>query len=232
MLANDCWPKPEEPLLLAGAAKGWGAFGKWSPDYFSATLGETKVGVLISNTGVIRWRPDATPEDPLQQLYIPEVPFREAVDWILQSEDGGPRYYIGQFSIPDRLPSLVEDLEFPQPSGESWLNLWFGSGGNKMPLHYDGTHNVFVQILGTKTFTLYSPSWSDCLYRNPPGTKMAHYSQVDLTRPDHTAFPRLREAQSQSVTLHAGDILILPPRWWHFVVSDTLSISVNQWSTS
>eukprot|EP00958_Prasinococcus_capsulatus_P020097 scaffold2560_cov397-Prasinococcus_capsulatus_cf.AAC.6 len=58
-------------------------------------------------------------------------------------------------------------------------------------------------------------------------------SQVDVTAM-HTArcktrFPRFEGAIGLQVELRQGDVLLLPPRWWHFVMSLDTSCSVSLW---
>ena len=221
---------PGSPRVLKGKAAGWPACRRWSPDYFASEFGDVRVDVTISESGIVRWRSNGMPENPQEQCHINGVPLREAVSWIVNSELGGPKYYICQHSIPGLLPDLLSDLELRGRFAAGTLNLWFGSKGNHTPLHYDSSHNTFVQVFGEKTFTLFSPEQTDVLYPNPAGTKMAHLSRVDLARPDHEAFPRFKQARPLVFKLSPGDILTFPRSWWHYVVSDTISISVNHWT--
>ena len=54
---------------------------------------------------------------------------------------------------------------------------------------------------------------------------------VDITAVNHTAYPCFKHAlaQATTVTLGAGDLLYVPPYWWHQVTSRGRSLAVNFW---
>lgn len=37
------------------------------------------------------------------------------------------------------------------------------------------------------------------------------------------------ESDVRRIVLQPGDVLIVPPKWWHYAESQTLSLSVNSW---
>jgi len=45
-------------------------------------------------------------------------------------------------------------------------------------------------------------------------------------------YPRVKQAKALEAVLGPGDMLYLPPMWWHYVEALDLSISVNVWSQS
>lgn len=51
----------------------------------------------------------------------------------------------------------LEELLKLNPSASS-VNLWIGQRGITTPCHFDGYHNMYVQIAGSKRFVLYPPS--------------------------------------------------------------------------
>jgi len=53
--------------------------------------------------------------------------------------------------------------------------------------------------------------------------------QVDLDRPDHTAFPELASLPYADCVLEPGQMLYVPPRWWHYVKALAISFSVSFW---
>jgi hypothetical protein len=52
--------------------------------------------------------------------------------------------------------------------------------------------------------------------------------------PDRSEFPEFYKARGKNYTLHAGDTLYIPHKWWHWVFSDTApgeaGIAVNMWT--
>ncbi|CAI5956234.1 unnamed protein product [Closterium sp. NIES-64] len=53
--------------------------------------------------------------------------------------------------------------------------------------------------------------------------------QVDLDSPDLTAFPLAPLAPFWDVLLSPGDLLYIPPRYWHYVKATRPSCSVSFW---
>lgn len=56
--------------------------------------------------------------------------------------------------------SMIEPLEelLKLNPAQSSVNLWIGQRGVTTPCHFDGYHNMYVQIAGSKRFVLYPPS--------------------------------------------------------------------------
>jgi hypoxia-inducible factor 1-alpha inhibitor (HIF hydroxylase) len=108
--------------------------------------------------------------------------------------------------------------------------VWISSRGPRMHTHFDQDRNVFVQLYGEKLFTLFPPSSSDDLYMFPRLHPLWHKSQVHFDEPDLDKFPNYRRAEAFEAHLYPGDVLYIPPYWWHHVESLTASISVSQWS--
>ena len=54
-------------------------------------------------------------------------------------------------------------------------------------------------------------------------------SQVDVENPDLAKFPKFAEAPWMECTLQEGEMLYMPPRFWHHVRSLSTSFSVSFW---
>jgi len=88
--------------------------------------------------------------------------------------------------------------------------------------HFDESHNVFTQCIGTKTFLLWPPDSYSCLRLYPES---------------HAAFRQAKisgvyKCPHFAVTLMPGDQLYIPPIWFHRPSSNGLSVSVNMWFRS
>lgn len=100
--------------------------------------------------------------------------------------------------------------------------LWVNDEGVDAGMHYDRSENVFVQLWGRKHFTLYAPEhWPEFdLYPDlhPHGRQVQRYPAT--------------QALALSAELGPGDVLYLPPYWFHHVRALTDAMSLNIWTDS
>jgi hypothetical protein len=106
--------------------------------------------------------------------------------------------------------------------------LWMSSPGGRTHLHFDQDHNVFVQLVGTKRFTLYPAADHHRLLPFPRLHPLWHKAQVEFPVPGVVDDGRLRCAagRRQQVTVGPGDVLYIPPYVWHEVETLTPSVSM------
>lgn len=67
------------------------------------------------------------------------------------------------------------------------------------------------------------------LYPYSSRSTLAHFSRVDIEQPDFTRYPKFKNAKPMEFTLEPGEMLYLPPFWWHQVESLEPAISVSFW---
>ena len=157
-------------------------------------------------------------------------------------------YYTGQ--AEDANGHVVDDVRpieplLPWDSGPGYrVNTWLGCAGVSMNAHYDLSHNVFVHILGQKTFFLLPPTASSSLYVHGKGHPQFRTSRIpDLAHVPLREFPLFEAIGELWVAdLEPGDVLYVPPTWIHLVVAGSLergpsvslgpSVSVNVFSDS
>ncbi|RVW48702.1 Lysine-specific demethylase JMJ30 [Vitis vinifera] len=108
------------------------------------------------------------------------------------------------------------------------LNAWFGPAGTVTPLHHDPHHNILAQVVGKKYIRLYPASLSEELYPYTE-TMLCNSSKVDLDNIDEKEFPKVKDLEFQDCILEEGEMLYIPPKWWHYVRSLTTSFSVSFW---
>ncbi|CAK9098561.1 Hypoxia-inducible factor 1-alpha inhibitor (Factor inhibiting HIF-1) (FIH-1) (Hypoxia-inducible factor asparagine hydroxylase) [Durusdinium trenchii] len=87
------------------------------------------------------------------------------------------------------------------------------------PCHYDPQDNMFLQVTGYKRVILFHPRHFGCLYPWPVHHPQDRQSRVDFDQPDLQSFPRFQELKGQGIEaiLEPGDLLHIPPGWWHHV---------------
>ena len=119
------------------------------------------------------------------------------------------------------------------------VNGWFGPAGTVTPCHHDPKHNLLCQAVGRKYVRLWpadtqqedDPAWTaegSALYPHETGMH-TNSSRVDVRAPDLNAFPRFGSAPYFECVLEPGEMLYIPPRWWHYVQSMDCSFSCSFW---
>lgn len=128
-----------------------------------------------------------------------------------------------------------------RPYGQS--QLFVGGLSGVTPLHFDTYDNMLAQVAGTKRVLLVSPDQFERCYPFPTHHPQDRQSRLGaLAAVDERRFPKWRGVRTLEAELLAGDVLHLPPYWWHQVQmmrpleastsSDTasrLNVSLNFW---
>ena len=96
-------------------------------------------------------------------------------------------------------------------------------------MHFDRHENLNVQVYGRKRWVLFAPGQSANVYYRQRRDLPVIFSPVDMSDPDPVRFPRVQSAPRHDFVLEAGEVLYLPPGWWHYVESLSDSINVNYW---
>ncbi|XP_053675380.1 bifunctional peptidase and arginyl-hydroxylase JMJD5 [Anopheles nili] len=217
----------QQPALFKGIIDDWPAMERWhDPNYLLSVAGERTVPIELGS--------QYSSDDWSQKL----MKFREFVEQNIcdnpgtSATIGHPAAYLAQHDLFDQIPALRRDIVVPDYIGRTDISprikAWLGPEGTISPLHTDPCHNLLCQVFGAKTVILARPEDTDKLY--PHDHFVLHNtSQVDARRPDYEKFPLMREVSFHRVTLRRGDVLYIPPKWWHYVESLSPSFSVSFW---
>ena len=85
-----------------------------------------------------------------------------------------------------------------------------------------------VQVVGRKRVRLYDAALPrGSLY--PHAGVMSNTSEVDAAAPDGARFPSFPAAPTFDVVIAPGEMLYIPPGWWHHVTALDVSFSVSFW---
>ena len=219
--------REREPVLITNIFEQFPELANWDTDYLIEKVGDKNIKVNVSNNGVFA----LNPETGVHDIRPVDMSVKEYINAIVKKSSKG-KVYAQQISILTTLPELKEELKFmdyiPNNSIHS-ANIWFGPGGNTSLLHFDGANNFFIQLLGDKKISLYSPKYFYSLYPSSWMSKACYLSQVNPANPDYTKYPNILKVPKIELTVPRGNILFLPAYWWHQVYSINTSISVNIW---
>ena len=105
-----------------------------------------------------------------------------------------------------------------------------------------------AQVVGRKTVWLAPPSVSTSMHPYPPANvtdkshthnpaanttnpSMSNTSQINVFDPseDHPEFETSVVPKAMNALLEPGDLLFIPPGWWHAMRSEETSFSVSMW---
>lgn len=146
--------------------------------------------------------------------------------------------YINSLKFDEGFPELskTHQLAFEHPEFENnqpVAKIWLGTE-SVAAAHYDQPKNIACCVAGKRRFTLFPPDQISNLYPGPlsptPGGQVV--TLADLSNPDFTRFPRLKDALEQAyiADLEPGDGLYYPSMWWHEVEAfDRFNAMVNYW---
>lgn len=199
----------------------WPALHKWNLPYLKQTCGEAVVQVLANRSE----NPDY---ETSYDRHRKEMLFAEYISWVeanpqsndiyIHAQNGFMNTEVGKRLFPD-IPSF-DYLEPTTAQGNTFF--WFGPADTLTPLHHDNDDIMFVQVLGRKAWTLYSPRQEHLLY-----VKHTIFSDVNTDRPDLQQHPLFRFASGSSFILYPGEALFLPTPWYHRVRALDVSISLS-----
>lgn len=123
-----------------------------------------------------------------------------------------------------------ESLGFSELTAKD-STIWIGTDGANTPCHLDTYgSNIVCQIYGKKRWTLFPKEQSSYLYPTRiPYEESSIYSEICFQKPNIRKFSKLKFTSPFLVTLEAGDVLLVPKHWWHFVENLDFAISINTW---
>lgn len=212
------------PVVIENAMTGWPALSsrQWTLNYIKDLAGCRTVPVEIGSK--------YTDDSWSQKL----MTVKEFIETHIEGRNGQIEVgYLAQHQLFDQIPELKNDIVVPDycyigNSDDVDINAWFGPKGTVSPLHFDPKHNFLSQVIGEKYVRVFPESETEKLYPHST-TILKNTSQVDLENCDVVKFPKFQSAQYMECILRSGEMLYMPPKYWHFVKSLSVSFSVSFW---
>ena len=213
---------------------------RWTPSFLAGRPGAPNILTKKGKDKIFRYFAVDQPllnvteinsEKPFQEIIYPRGKFFE----ILGEPFDGYYYYssggIEMLKLSDTIYSegSLKTLTFPTHNELGQVNFWFGKENVTAYTHYDTSQNLHAMVYGQKTFLLFPPSsYSElnlypCLHQ--------FYRQVHTNVLDADVAESL-QTKPLEVVLYQGEVLYIPPYWFHCVITMETSISLNVWSNS
>lgn len=244
----DKFRKWQLPVLIKGGACSWKAFQEFDLDFFKKNYGDVKIPVHSEPNLVF---PDDGHPIPLNNFYqMKYIKMQDLIESILTDdlysakaiedimyERGG--YLIKNYCNLDYIHSLTNLQEYRKkwyfkiiPAGHVISKQLFIQSKRSHTLwHTEPGYNYFVAIAGEKNWRLTPPYYSCGLYTVIKDNSTYHVSRVDGRESNEVisrrGFPLYQYMPKYKARVGPGDVLVVPPWWWHTVSNVPSSHSIS-----
>ena len=228
--------KQYQPFIIKDVATHWDACNKWSNNYLKEHCGDNILPIQGRDKDFLENYKNFASSEGFYN--IKEMRFSEYIDYIEDKVNGKENnydleFYLSEGLFEERFPEIIEDVTYPAYiNRKPLIQFWYGCSNKNYtatsPLHFDGMHNIFVQIRGRKKILLFPPSNYLSFY--PPiedSMGYLHHSKVLPHLLDLELFPKFPWQERIEVILLPGEILYIPAYWWHHVTAVDENISLS-----
>lgn len=199
-----------EPLVFPGFARNCYAVDNWSSAFFKERYGSTMLRV----TG--------------DEFDFSEMRLSEIVDIIQSGAPQGQKYVQAAADMFVLHPELFNELPMEkifaiQKAGFHGAEFFLGGSGTGSTWHAANEWNFFLMIAGKKHWKLLRPEFT--LQMQP-----AYQRDLIFVTSKKYKYEAPPDITTYSVDLQAGDMLVVPPWWWHCVrnlTPETVAVSIR-----
>ena len=210
------------PLVIRGLVRDSKAVREWGPEYFRNNYGDTKL--IVVDRGQHKLSAYTSFNQQLDSHYMS---IRDSID-NMRTTNG--KFYINNVTdIFLQHPELIDDLNLDQLhvvddaiDGRTLLkaNMFMGGPGSGSSLHCAVGGNFFCNVHGKKKWVLMHPKYTPFLKSTPAKAFGFVISGYDLEDPNSIVSWN-NHIPKYEVILEPGDVLFVPPWWWHYVHNET-----------
>jgi Cupin-like domain len=196
----------QKPVVIAGGASFMTAFTRWTDTYLLETLGNLKPLVMLADGRRARMRF----ADYFSYLVNPDA-YQSTAGLVYMTD-----LFLKPAFLGPELAALALDAMCPLPrSGEfaERVAMFAGPKGTASEMHQDvfSPHVWVAQLRGEK-------AWRLC---NPVDLDVTSAARVDAFNDTENINVAVYET-----LLEPGDLLYLPPDWWHQVRNESSSLAI------
>ena len=206
------------PVIFRGLAKTFPAFDLWTDEYIMKNYGDLVVRLEAKK--------EKESHVPVGEVGMGRSTFTEFLS----------RYKTDNLYCVSEVPGpMYKDLELPQimncgglQKSLAEMNLWINSGGAKSIIHKDAHNQLNCLLAGSKDWIFINNSYNDWIYQAEEiDGDYGGYSLVNPDEVNYITFPNFEKVPWTYATVHAGDCLYLPPRYYHRVKSTDRNFAVS-----
>ncbi len=206
------------PLVIEELTRDWPARARWDAEYFSAVAGDRPVPLY-----------DSQPSRDRKHQHAPaaEMPLRDYLGMLDQGENDLRMFF---YNILAKAPELRNDFSFPDlglPLFKKLPVLFVGGRGARVQMHFDIDHAdiLLCHFGGKKKVLLFHPDQTPYLYKVP--FSFSSLFDINYEQPDYERYPALQYAHGEIAELKHGDVLYIPPGYWHYIMYEDIGFSMS-----
>jgi len=211
------YKRVNKPVIIEKLTQNWPARKKWTMNYIKEIAGEKIVSLY-----------DSKPSKDRKHQHAPAISMRlkSYIEMLDQGENDLRLFF---YNIMAEAPQLAEDFTYPEIGLNFFKKLpvlFIGGKGAKVQMHFDiDLADIFLcHFGGKKRVMLFAPEQTRYMYQVP--FSFSSLFDVDYDVPDYEKYPALKYLQGEVTELNHGDILYIPPGYWHYIVYEEISLSM------
>ena len=211
------YKKKEKPVVIEKLTQNWPARKKWSFDYIKKVAGDNQVPLY-----------DCVPSKDNKHQHAPAVTMSLA-EYINRLAQGKNDLRLFFYNILAEIPIMTDDFSYPDIGLKFFKKLpvlFIAGAGTKVQMHFDIDYaDIFLCHFGGKKRVMLFPQEQTKYMYHVPFSYSSLFA-VNFDEPDYEKYPALNYLQGEVAELHHGDVLYIPPGYWHYIVYEEAGLSM------